>query len=303
MKKTISKIISIINDQHEDIFRSKMSLFEKKKLLTTLEKAEHEGRLPCELLPNGEIGYFFHCNTIIMPENKEKVVYFHHCFCLNQPVLRRKFYAKINQFAVHLKKINKIENMYIEIFQSDTHSIRYFSKKGSLTATELVGRTRDGLRFLNPKKQIPDPFLTIEKLKTLDVKKIAELERLSHLQDTTSRMIDHFRGPDGLTMLASFYAHLNKLGNCFVLKKNRKIIGGISFFIDEKKKRGLVASVFVTNEHKGKGYSKVLYKALLEEFARRKLPFYLGSSTTERVLSLSEKLGRVESISVYIVKL
>lgn len=297
-----TKIFSIISDHYQKSFHRKMSGVEKRESLQMLALAAEEKRLVFEELPGGDIGFFVLVQVEKMPENQEQVMLVSHCFCLNQPPLRRKFYACIKSKAAKYKKEHKIKSYAIEIYSDDLASKKYFSKKGKLTYKELVGKTRDGLNYLNKTKKETDPLLKITKIKKSDIKKIALLEYQSHLKDVSSRMVDFFRGPNGLTMIEGLYTHLHQKQTCFVLRKKNKIAGAVGYFIDEKKKRGLIASIFISNEFKGQGLSKVLYRLLLEEFQALHLSYYIGSSTTNRVLILSEKMGRVESKSCFLVK-
>ena len=114
-------------------------------------------------------------------------------------------------------------------------------------------------------------------------------------------MREIFMKPDGKKGMRRFYAHMFKNKTCIVAKESKKIAGSICFFIDKKNQYGLVASIFVARDFQGMGVSKILYLKLLEEFFKRKLQYYIGSSTTQRVLFLSEKMRRKEFFSSIIV--
>lgn len=99
-----------------------------------------------------------------------------------------------------------------------------------------------------------------------------------------------------------FYQYVIKNKSFIILKHNQQILGGVAYFIDKKMKEGAIGSIFVANEFKGNGISKILYDKMLKEFKLNNLNIYYGYSTTQRVLSFSNKIGRVELASAYIVK-
>ncbi|MDD4974641.1 MAG: GNAT family N-acetyltransferase [Bacteriovorax sp.] len=302
-KIALAHLLKIVSDHHETIFKQKMSVSEILDLRVSFEKSFKEERLIYEQLPNGKIAYFIQFNNKVMYELNEEIFTISHCFCLNIPKYRRKFYALIKARALQTKKGMGIKKMAIILFNEDLLSKRYFSKKGKLTYIELVGETSYGLKILSKEKTAKTQSIKVDKIKVNDISKLGELERNSHLQDKSSRMRDVFSRPESLKEITVFYKNLLKRNSCFVVKKDNKIAGSIGYFVDQKNKRGLIASIFVANEFKGLGLSKLLYKKLLQEFSKKKLSHYLGASTTTRVLALSQKIGRVESKSVYIVKL
>jgi predicted GNAT family acetyltransferase len=269
----------------------------------SLEKSFIEKRLVYKQLPNGKIAYFIQFNNRIMYELNEEVFTISHCYCLNSSKYRRKFYALIKAHALQAKKGMGIKTMAIILFDGDYLSKKYYSKKGKLTYIELVGETSYGLSILAKEKTKKAQQIKVEKIKARDISKLVLLERNSHLQDMSSRMRDVFSRPGSLKGITIFYKNLLKRNSCFVIKKENKIAGSIGYFVDKKNKRGLIASIFVANEFKGLGLSKLLYKKLLQEFSKKKLSHYIGASTTTRVLALSQQIGRVESKSVYLVKI
>jgi hypothetical protein len=300
--KDLHKISKIITKRFECIFEKKMLKKESNELLAKIESSFKEGRLIYEILPNGKVGFFFTYECLIMHEFKEEFFRIPHCYCVNDTAIRRKFYNRIKSIYREVKALKKIKRMVINIYTEDLSTKKYFIKKGFLTYIELVGKTQFGLRALR-KEKIIGANVSLRKAETRDLPKLINLDYASHLADKTSRMREIFMKADGKKGMKGFYTKMFKNKSCIVAKENNKIAGSICYFIDKKNQYGLIASIFVANEFKGMGISKLLYRRLLEEFSKRNLKYYLGSSTTQRVLSLAKKMGRNEFLSAIIVEI
>lgn len=304
-KKDFEKIARIIANQHERVFAKKMLLKKYNELVAKLSTIFEDGRLIYQKLPNGEIGFFFTFESAVMQEFNERFFRVQYCYCVNDSTVRAIFYRLLKKTSLSYKKKEKIKRMVIQVFAEDTVLKRYFLKKGKLTYIELIGNTQFGLGILKKEKRNLS-HLKIKKAVPQDFMKLVSLDMASHLADKSSRMHEIFSKPQGQKAMRGFYTHVLKNKSCFVvkdLKNKNKIAGSISYFINKKDNLGLIASIFVANQYKGKGISYLLYQRLLEEFARNKLRHYLGASTTERVLSLSSKIGRKELSSSIIVPL
>jgi hypothetical protein len=300
MNKDLLKISKIISERNECIFEKKMLKKESSDLLEKIKNSFEEGRLIYEILPNGKIGFFFIYEYKIMHEHEEEFFKIPYCYCIDDTIMRKKFYSRIRSISRKVKKIKNIKRMAIDIYTEDFLTKKYFIKKGQLTYIELVGKTQFGLKALK-KENIIATNVSLKKAETKDFQKLINLDHASHIADKTSRMREIFMKPGGKKGMKGFYTKVFKNKSCIVAKEDKKIAGSICYFIDKKNKYGLIASIFVANEFKGMGISKLLYKKVLEEFSKRNLKYYIGSSTTQRVLSLANKIGRKEFVSSIIV--
>jgi predicted GNAT family acetyltransferase len=298
--KDLNKIRKIIESRHSKVFEKKMTAKQKNELNKRLVTAFKEDRLVYDIAQNKSLRYFFIHQCAIMHEFQEEFLVFTNCYCANETSSRKKFFGKIKEISSEFKKKKKIKRIVVEIGAEDLHLKKTLSKKGILTYVELVGNTKKGLMAL---KDVTSNNISVKRVDKKDLSKLAALDLESHLSDKTSRMHDIFKRPDGKKIMKGFYNHIYKKRSCFVAKEDKKIAGSVCYFIDTKNKYGLIASIFVSNEYKGQGISKVLYKKLLDEFLKKNLNYYIGSSTTKRVLQLTEKMKRKESSSSYIVKI
>lgn len=301
-KKEFSLIINIFSARYKSVFNKNMSLAAKRELTKELIKARTENRLITSFSKSGKLNYFIEYKKTFMGEYKEYFFNVENCYCEKTAALRKLFYKTIHEASLDLKRAEKVKRMLVQLSFDDLLSKKYFSKKGELTYLELVGNTKKGLKGLSVASN-NEPDLQVERLQKKDIKKLAKLDRESHLVDKTSRMRKIFMKPDAEEKHVKFYKALLKHKGCFVVKEGSRPAGSIGYFIDKKNKYGLIACIFVGNEFKGRGISKLLYKKLLMEFSRKKLDYYIGSTTTRNVLESAKKMGRVESKSAYILKI
>lgn len=301
-KKELSSILDILTARHKSVFKKNMSLVNKKELTKKLINAHTEKRLITSFSKAGKLNYFIEFKKTLMGEFKEHFFYVDSCYCVNSAVLRRQFYKKVAETSLEMKKTEKVKRMLIQVNVDDLASKKYFSKNGELTYLELVGKTKTGLKALDS-VTTAGTKLRVEKLQKKDIKKLAKLDRESHLVDKTSRMRKIFMKPGAEEKLVKFYNALLKYKGCLVVKEGNTPAGTVGYFIDKKNKYGLIASIFVANEFKGQGISKLLYKNLLKEFSKKKLEYYIGATTTRHVLGSAKKMGRSESSSAYILKI
>ena len=279
-----------------------MSLAAKKSLTKELIKARTENRLLTSFSKSGELNYFIEFKKTFMGEYKEYFFNVENCYCVKSGIIRKQFYKAIHEASLELKRADKVKKMLVQLSFDDLLSKKYFSKNGELTYLELVGNTKKGLKSLSDISHNGSD-LQVERLQKKDIKKLAKLDRESHLVDKTSRMRKIFMKPGAEEKLVRFYNALLKHKGCFVVKEGNRPAGSIGYFIDKKNKYGLIACIFVGNDFKGRGISKLLYQKLLMEFSKKKLDYYIGSTTTRNVLVTAKKMGRVESKSAYILKI
>lgn len=301
-KKELSPIINIFNARYKSVFRKSMSLAAKKELAKKLLKVREEKRLITSFSKLGRLNYFIEFNKTCMGEYQEYFFNVENCYCVNLSAARKQFYKKIQNASLEMKKNEKVKRMLIQINFDDLVSKKHFSEDGELTYLELVGQTKKGLKALES-VSLKGSGLRLEKLQKKDIKKLAKLDRESHLVDKSSRMRKIFMKPGAEEKIIKFYNARLKNKGCTVVKEGHIPAGSISFFIDKKNKYGLIASIFVGNDFKGRGISKLLYKSLLMEFSKKKLDYYIGSTTTHNVLGSAKTMGRLEFKSAYISKI
>lgn len=302
MDQNLEKIFPILANRHFRIFDKKMSHHHAKAWKERLKKAFEENRVVNDLLPDGEIGFFFTFEQFRMHEFNEDFFFVSNCYCKEDPKFRRKFYRALKSKSLEFKKQHKIKRMVVNISHEDLSTRKYFSKKGFVTALELVGKTKFGLQILKKEVKTNKEF-SVKRIQPKDVSMLVKLEMASHLADKSSRMHSIVKRPEGPKLMKDFYSRMLKSKNSFVVKKGKEIAGSACYFIDNNNKYGLIGSIFVAKEFQGMGISKILYKELLQEFYSKRLTYYLGSSTTGKVLSLSAKLERRESSRYIIVKI
>ena len=166
--------------------------------------------------------------------------------------------------------------------------------KPKLIACEVLGRPRDGLKYLSSNKGLED--ITIRKVNFKnDGKDIMALEIKAHKSDKSSRInIFNKKFRDELT---EHHQNMDKIGSSFVAVKNKKVVGVIGTY--PQKPIALLATISIDPKFQGQGISKALYKAALEDLRSRRCPFYKGMTTTENVLSQMERMGRKVSSRYY----
>jgi hypothetical protein len=302
-KNITPDILKIISKKYKSIFKIPMSLSQVKKTKDSLIASLEDGTLFYKLDSNGKIAYFFTIQNDVKDELGEKIFCISLCYCNENSKNRISFLKLVSKVATKAKKDQGLKKMAIAIYHDDLLLKKYFAKKGYLTAIEFVGNTQYGLRVLSKEKNIDTKGVKITRLQKNEIAKLVKLEIASHISEPTSRMRKMFTDPRAKKMMTGFYKRVVKEKSCFVIKKNNKLAGSIGYFSNKKSKMGFVGSIFVAEEFRGMGFSKLLYKKLFEEFSKRKLTHYIGSTTTNKVISLGKKLKRKEYRSIYIVKI
>lgn len=271
-----------------------------RELSEKIRKHFNENQLRYATDREGRLHYFMIAHCSIMPEFNEQFFHVPLYWCKDSAPVRKKFRALIGKLARAARKERGITRMVINVTADDETGRTYFQKKGKLTYVELVGRTEKSLEILGRTKT-KVKGLSFSRLRSGDISSVVKLDIESHLNDPSSRMRDIFSKPLGKKLMKNFYRNMVKSGNCLLLKKDGKIAGGVAWFIDRKNHYGLVASIFVAEKFKGQGLSKVIYGKLLNEFKKRKCTYYIGSSTTHRVLELAGKLKRRPAAYAFIL--
>ncbi len=280
-----------------------MSAKQKKNLIFSLEEAYVRERLIVGFLPNGELAYYAHFLCSFMGEFDELVLHIPSLYCVEDKKVRNKFYKEIQKKALEMKTLQKVKRLLVEVSFDDETSKKHFYKHGHLTYVELVGKTTESLNNLKSVDFKKSEF-KISKLEKKDINKLIDLDLAAHISDKTSRMRGPFMRPDAKNkMMKPFYNALLTKGTCYVAKIGNRPVGDIGLFVDKENKWGLIACIFVANDFKNKGISKLLYKKAFEDFKKRKLNYYIGSTTTKGVLASAKTIGRRESKSSFLVKI
>jgi len=300
-KKILSRIISIQKKRFRKAFGKVMDEKQVKEQEEKFRKAFNEKQLIYSEDEKGRLVYFYQFQLTLMHEFNEQFFYVAVLWSRDESGSRKKLLASISKMGRQYKKEKKIQKMLIAVSSEETKLLTHFKKAGKLTYIELVGKTDESLNRLNS-EVLPRGF-SFTKLKSADVPALVKLELESHLKDPTSRMHEIFAKPIAKKLMKNFYRNLVKSKKCIIIKKEGRMAGAIAWFIDKKNHYGLVASIFVAENFKGQGLSKIMYKRLLEEFKRKKCNYYIGSSTTERVLILAKKMKRKPMNYCFIVRL
>lgn len=298
----IRLVMTILQKRFKLNFNKAMSPLQKKNLAQKLKNHFEDNQLHIEKNDDGKLNFFILSYCAIMPEFNEQFFHVSDIFCIDNKESRRKFYGLLKELAKQVKKERGIRRMIITVSSEDKHSLKYFKKKGKLTYVELNGDVKQSLSLLKKDKTLPEGII-FSTLRKSDVAPLVKLDIESHLKDSSSRMREIFSKPNGKNIMKSFYRNMLKNKTCLVARKGGKPAGSIAWFIDRKNHNGLVASIFVAEKFKGMGISKALYKKMLEEFSKKKLTNYIGSSTTDRVLELAKKLKRKQGNHAYIVSI
>lgn len=305
-KNSFLEIIKINERRYFNLYKKRLTLAQKKSLRENLEKSIKDERLVSKKLPSGELAYYFIYDCVRMGDLDQEILYFSECYCKddleNGSKIRRAFYSKIKEISLQIKKTKKVKNMIIEVSQKDERTKNYFKKIGKITYLQLLGSVNEGIKILS-KEDVNIKNVTFKSLSKKDLSVVVELSLESHLNDKTSRMYEVFKTKKGSALISKFYVRMLKHKSCVVIRIDKKIAGSFCYFVDEKNKTGLIASVFIAKSFKGIGASKLLYKRMLEVFKEKNLKYYLGASTTHNVLAMAQKLGRVEMSTAIIVRI
>jgi Acetyltransferase (GNAT) family len=294
----ISKILKIHRARFLKTYQKNMNSAELKALRFLLFTSLEDKQLNYEVV-NGELTYYFRYYKRHMGELQETFFHVSDCYCVEDKGVRKKFYAEIKKAFFQMKKKEKIKKMMIDIDEGDLLSKRYFFRLGKLTYVLLVGKTQESLKALGT---LESHGIKISTLKKSDIKKVVKMELDAHIKDKTSRMHEVAKTKASKESWTNFFNFLANNETCFIAKNGSEYIGVIGYFVDSEHKRGMISCVSVASHKQGLGLSKLLYKRVLQEFAKNDCEHFLGSSTTTKVLKSASHLKRKESARAYIVK-
>ena len=295
-------MLKVIKKRYQIAFKQSMPAKALENTKFQLEECFARERLLIEYLPDGTLAYFASYSIKYMGEFLEAFFHVGHCYCVPDKIIRRKFFKAIQNAAIELQSFHDIKRIAIEISFEDKISQKYYAKKGFLTYIELVGHTENSLKKLADIDLKKTKF-KISLLQKKDIPKLIELDLQSHISDKSSRMREIFMRPDARESMKMFYNGLLNHGTCFVAKSGKKIAGDVGLFNDPVNNYGLIAAIFVADDFKNQGLSKLLYKRVLLKFKKKKCVHYLGATTTTGVLKMARKMERFENKYSYILKI
>jgi GNAT superfamily N-acetyltransferase len=295
-------VSKVLQDRFKLSFKKAMSKTQKSDLEQRIRKHFEDDQLVLEKETDGRLKYFIISHFAIMTEFNEQFFHVADMYCCPGTSVRREFYGRLKKISKMAAKERSVKRMIISVAADDKISLKHFGKKGMLTYVELYGEVKKSLSILKREKNLPKG-ITFTRLKKTDIAPLVKLDIDAHLKEPTSRMREIFSKPAGKKLMKDFYRDLLKNKTCLVARFDNKLVGSVAWFVDKRNRNGLVASIFVADKYKGKGISKILYKRLLEEFAKKNLTHYIGSSTTGRVLELAQRLKRIPGSHAYILKI
>lgn len=301
-KNILTQILKIQKQRHRTFFGRTMPPEQIRELSEKIRNHYNENQLNYAVNDEGKLQYFVISHCSIMPEFNEQFFHVSLFWCEDNALVKRKVRLLIKKLSKAAVKERDVKRMIVSVAANELADIAFYEKKGKLTYIELVGKTEKSLEILQ-RNHVHTRGFVFSRLTYADLPALVKLDVDSHLNDPSSRMRDIFSTLLGKKLMKNFYRNMVKSGNCLVLKKEGRIAGSAAWFIDRKNKYGLVASIFVAEKFKGMGLSRLIYKKLLQEFKKKKCSYYIGSSTTRRVLDLAVKLKRKPAAFAFILDL
>lgn len=183
------------------------------------------------------------------------------------------------------------EKLSIKLFGFQENLYDFLLKFGfEIEEFELVGETVDSLKSLKAAVKEDQGDYTVSYAKEEEIEMILEVLKRAHQQEESS--LQNFETEESIEAMRGYYKQMCDDNAVHVLKKQEEIIGEISLMPKLEKKTGLIASISIDPDHQGKKLSYLLYMEALQELRRRRVPYFTGYSSTEKVLKISEKLNR-----------
>lgn len=300
MKKDLERILFILNKRHEKHFDSAATVSIKIDLENLIATAYFENRLVFKKNEAGQIQYFLIFSEQFRGDLNDTFIVFSHVYCKNNIHATS---ACVNEIKKTIKKAKeKTTKALITIDRDHKGLMKYFYKRGILSAVDLVGSVLFGLKKLSQKTK--NPRLRIKNLEAKDINFCIKRDIDSHLNEPSSRMRERFSAPDASLMMRTFYKGLisKKQGLKVVIKESNKevIVGMIGYFVDKKRSTGMIAAIYVDRVYQKMGISSFLYLSILKKFKLLGLKHYVGSTTTVGVLKLAKSIGRKEVSRLWI---
>lgn len=130
-----------------------------------------------------------------------------------------------------------------------------------------------------------------------DMNKVVRLIVDAHNKCDTS--IVKFNTRARVKKMKGHLKEMSKQQSIFVYKVNNKIVGTIGY-LQNKEVLGtaLIGFIAVDPKLQGHGISKTLYKKAFEDMKSKKIKFYTGVSSTDKVVGMSQKMKRDVAFAV-----
>ncbi|MBT3982534.1 MAG: GNAT family N-acetyltransferase [Bacteriovoracaceae bacterium] len=181
-----------------------------------------------------------------------------------------------------------LNSIVIGVSPSDKKVTRILKgNKFFIAANEFIGKTSDGIRYLEKTEKTSDVLIREMKFKR-DIDSVLKIERRAHKEDGSSRIQSYSKKLQ--IEMKSHYQKMAKLGTAFVATKNEKVIGAVGSYPNGK--LSLIATIVVDPKSQGQGVSKKLYLRALKDLEGRRSTFYKGQTTTSNVLAMGKKMKR-----------
>lgn len=234
------------------------SLFAKNRVLI-------EKNLQYIIYKSTDLGHKVNLCEFISPKNFDEKSFLN---VINETRLVDRRVAKLNFSMAYNSKIHKF----------------FLKQKMDITGILLIGKVVDGLEKLGPIKKSQ---ITLSLMQEDEIEEVLNLEVLAHRKSQTSRVRNYSK-----EKARGLFTFLFSKKLAFVAKnKTGEIIGVVGFNFDVME-CGYVMCIAVHPDFQGQGISKLLYQRILLEFKKKKIKFYLGTTTTTEVLGFAKKLKR-----------
>lgn len=191
------------------------------------------------------------------------------------------------------------DNQYTISLRSLPENIKNYKKLGfKIKGFWLSGNVNKSLKRLNEiSKNNPLDGDFEEMNYDRDMNKVVRLIVDAHNKCETS--IVKFNTPDRLKKMKGHLQEMSEQRSIFLYKVNNKIVGAIGY-LKNKDVPGtaLVGFIAVTPKLQGLGISKNLYKKAFEDMKSKKIKFFTGISSTDKVVGLSQRMKRDVAFAV-----
>lgn len=184
----------------------------------------------------------------------------------------------------------------VTLFPAQTNLRKSLERRGfELDSFTLTGRVADGLTT------------TRRRLKTLDrsgydlapmdfyrdLNAVLRLDRLCHDAEPTSRAHAVSPAAHRREMRSYLAKHMKPPSRALVLRFGRSIVGFIADTIPPKRNQdALLGSISIHPDHQGKGLAAWLYHEALSNMSAAGITWYVGYSSTDKVLHLAQSMKR-----------
>lgn len=204
---------------------------------------------------------------------------------------------------VKLKKFvgNEEEKLSVRLFDDQPSIIQFLNQFCMVPESfEFIGNICESLELI--KQKLPknsDQFLLEPANFDRDINSILDLIKRSHRDETTS--IENFKTVLSLDIMKNFYRECSEKQTAFILKDGEKIIGEFCLSPDFEPQAGLIGSITIDPDYKGQGLSWLLLQKVCKILNEHKNSYYIGYTTTDKLLEVQKKLK--SAIQIHKMKL